>query len=259
MNEEDYYVNERNAPVFFRQRIHLQDEQVCVKLWRLLVSRVYHYYITQLNIISLWHDSFVCCVVFCFLMMTFRFLDKSTSTRDETCSLKLHIASLVDFFFVCLTFLLLSEYAGFKIQPLKKEKTIPLSSLHWKQEERKEGVRLLLNRVLHNGGVFQNWSICLCSLIGGGADNRRKSQKRTWPKTWKTRLLCLTWRRSYYPRMVKHFGAQLVQNVYKSQVVKICCISSLISCFNFLPCLCSESEERQWEYASERRNYGWPR
>uniref|UniRef100_A0A669B4W6 SWI/SNF related BAF chromatin remodeling complex subunit C1b n=1 Tax=Oreochromis niloticus TaxID=8128 RepID=A0A669B4W6_ORENI len=31
MNEEDYCVDERNVPVILRQRIHLQDDQVCVK------------------------------------------------------------------------------------------------------------------------------------------------------------------------------------------------------------------------------------
>uniref|UniRef100_A0A8C9ZXT5 SWI/SNF related BAF chromatin remodeling complex subunit C1b n=1 Tax=Sander lucioperca TaxID=283035 RepID=A0A8C9ZXT5_SANLU len=31
MNEEDYCVNERNAPIIFRRRIHLRDDQVCVK------------------------------------------------------------------------------------------------------------------------------------------------------------------------------------------------------------------------------------
>uniref|UniRef100_A0A8C9ZYD4 SWI/SNF related BAF chromatin remodeling complex subunit C1b n=1 Tax=Sander lucioperca TaxID=283035 RepID=A0A8C9ZYD4_SANLU len=34
MNEEDYCVNERNAPIIFRRRIHLRDDQVCVKLRR---------------------------------------------------------------------------------------------------------------------------------------------------------------------------------------------------------------------------------
>uniref|UniRef100_A0A8D0D8C4 SWI/SNF related BAF chromatin remodeling complex subunit C1b n=1 Tax=Sander lucioperca TaxID=283035 RepID=A0A8D0D8C4_SANLU len=29
MNEEDYCVNERNAPIIFRRRIHLRDDQVC--------------------------------------------------------------------------------------------------------------------------------------------------------------------------------------------------------------------------------------
>lgn len=32
MNEEDYCVDERNVPVFFRRRIQLRDEQVCMKL-----------------------------------------------------------------------------------------------------------------------------------------------------------------------------------------------------------------------------------
>lgn len=32
MNEEDYCVDERNVPVILRQRIHLRDDQVCVKL-----------------------------------------------------------------------------------------------------------------------------------------------------------------------------------------------------------------------------------
>lgn len=36
MNEEDYCVDERNVPVILRQRIHLQDDQVCVKLWAVL-------------------------------------------------------------------------------------------------------------------------------------------------------------------------------------------------------------------------------
>uniref|UniRef100_A0A7N8Y6Z1 SWI/SNF related BAF chromatin remodeling complex subunit C1b n=1 Tax=Mastacembelus armatus TaxID=205130 RepID=A0A7N8Y6Z1_9TELE len=31
MNEEDYCVDERNMPIIFRQRIHLRDDQVCVK------------------------------------------------------------------------------------------------------------------------------------------------------------------------------------------------------------------------------------
>ncbi|KAA8585949.1 hypothetical protein FQN60_007518 [Etheostoma spectabile] len=34
MNEEDYCVNERNVPIVFRRRIHLKDDQVCVKLRR---------------------------------------------------------------------------------------------------------------------------------------------------------------------------------------------------------------------------------
>lgn len=32
MNEEDYCVDERNVPVILRQRIHLRDDQVCVKV-----------------------------------------------------------------------------------------------------------------------------------------------------------------------------------------------------------------------------------
>lgn len=31
MNEEDYCVDERNVPIILRRRIHLQEDQVCVK------------------------------------------------------------------------------------------------------------------------------------------------------------------------------------------------------------------------------------
>lgn len=41
MNEEDYCVNERNSPVNFRQRINLQEEQVCVCIFLL---QDFHFY-----------------------------------------------------------------------------------------------------------------------------------------------------------------------------------------------------------------------
>lgn len=31
MNEEDYCVDERNVPIILRRRIHLREDQVCVK------------------------------------------------------------------------------------------------------------------------------------------------------------------------------------------------------------------------------------
>ena len=35
MNEEDYHVNERQAPIIFRQRLHLRGEQVGLRLFRI--------------------------------------------------------------------------------------------------------------------------------------------------------------------------------------------------------------------------------